>query len=179
MKAVAKIISKDELVKRQAMDEFLKSINFTPPKEWVKTNKYANNSKYISIGKIESLLTKVYQDWNVEILDSGQILNSVYVTVRVNYKNPINNEWQHQDGIGAVPIKVDKGENASNLSAIKSDAIATGLPSAKSFAIKDAVGHIGRAFGRDLNREDFTPFEPTYAKDEDTKKKLEAEYENN
>jgi ABC-type transporter lipoprotein component MlaA len=33
------------------------------------------------------------------------------------------------------------------------------LPIAKTFAIKDATGHLGKIFGRDLNRKDTIPFQ--------------------
>ncbi len=37
------------------------------------------------------------------------------------------------------------------------------LPSAKSYAIKDAADHLGSLFGRDLNRKDAPAFSPTYS----------------
>jgi len=61
-----------------------------------------------------------------------------------------------------VPIRVDKGKNASNLEFIKSDAISTGLPAAVSFEIKDAADRIGNIFGGNLNRKDTLEFKPMY-----------------
>lgn len=147
-------------------DQFLQVVNINPPTKYIKDHPLAKGVKYIPIEKIEMMLTKIFQNWFVEVLREGQILNSVYVTVRVNYKHPITGEWLHQDGLGAVPIQVDRGENASNLSAIKSNAITLGLPSAKSYAIKDACEHIGKLFGRDLNRKDTIAYSPSYATDE-------------
>jgi hypothetical protein len=139
-------------------DEYLTIVNHQPPKDHVHNHPIADGVKYIPIGIIETMLTKVFRHWNVEILREGQLLNSIYVTVRVNYLHPITKEWEHQDGVGAVAIQVDKGKNASELGAIKSNAIMLALPSAKSFAIKDAAEHIGRAFGRDMNRKDTLAF---------------------
>lgn len=147
-------------------DQFLQVVNASPPGQFIKKHPMASGVNYIPIDKIEMMMTKIFQSWYVEILREGQILNSVYVAVRVNYKHPISGEWLHQDGIGAVPIQVDKGENASNLSAIKANAITLGLPSAKSYAIKDACEHIGKLFGRDLNRKDTMAFTPSYATEE-------------
>ena len=147
-------------------DQFLQVVNVNPPKQFIKNHPMASGVKYIPIDKIEMMMTKIFQSWYVEILREGQILNSVFVTVRVHYKHPITKEWLHQDGTGAVPIQVDKGQNASNLSAIKSNAITLGLPSAKSYAIKDACEHIGKLFGRDLNRKDTMAFTPSYATEE-------------
>lgn len=177
-KELAKIIDSGELKKFEAMDSFLEFIDQEPPRQWVKKHPYAKGVKYIPIDKIEMMLDKIFQIWHVEILSSGQLLNSVYVNVRVYYKHPITGKMEHQDGTGAMAIQVDKGKNASDLGAIKSNAIMLALPSAKSYAIKDAVEHIGKIFGRDLNRKDTIAFTPSY-KIEDAKAKLKAKLNEN
>jgi hypothetical protein len=40
------------------------------------------------------------------------------------------------------------------------------LPSAKSYAIKDAAEHFGAIFGRDLNRKDIIQFSGAHTKEE-------------
>lgn len=147
------------MVKR---DQFLQVVNIDPPKEWVKDHPIAKGVKYMPIERIELLLTRIFQEWKVEILREGQLANSLYVTVRLHFKDPIDGEWRWQDGTGAAPIKTDKGENASNMAAIKNDAVMTGLPAAESFAVKDAAEKIGRLFGKDLNRKDVAGFTPSY-----------------
>lgn len=144
------------------MDDFLRFINQEPPAALIKKHPLASGVRYIPIDKVELLLSKVFQYWYVEILNSGQLLNAVSVTVRLYYMHPILKEWQHQDGIGAVAIQVDQGKNASDLGAIKSNAIMLGLPAAKSYATKDAAENIGKIFGRDLNRKDTMAFTPSY-----------------
>jgi hypothetical protein len=166
-------MSKDELAKAgtnklmeaNELDMFVDFVNHAPPKESVHNHPIAKGVKYIPIDHIETMMDKIFKIWNVEILREGQLLNSVYVTVRVNYKHPITGEWQHQDGVGAVAIQVDQGKDASDLKAIKSNAIMLGLPSAKSFAIKDAVEHIGKSFGRDINRKDVMAFKASNVKE--------------
>lgn len=151
-------------------DEFLQVVNQEPPKAFVKDHPLASGVKYIPIDKVEALLTKIFQLWTVDVIASGQLLNAVYVTVRLNYRHPVTGEWLHQDGVGAVAIQVDKGKNASDLGAIKSNAIMLGLPAAKSYAIKDAAEHIGKLFGRDINRKDTMSFKPSYATDDNITK---------
>lgn len=146
-----------------ANDEFLQIVNQEPPAKFIKDHPMASGVKYIPIDKIELMLTKIFQSWYVEVLKTGQILNSIEVTIRLFYKHPVSQEWLHQDGVGAVPIQVDKGENASNLAAIKNNAIMLALPAAKSYAIKDAAENIGKVFGRDLNRKDTMAFSVSYA----------------
>lgn len=146
-----------------AQDEFLQIVNQEPPAKFIRNHPLASGVKYIPIEIIEMMLTKLFQRWRVEVLREGQVLNAVKVTVRLHYLHPITKEWDFQDGIGAVAIQVDKGKNASDLGAIKANAIMLGLPAAKSFAIKDAAEHIGKVFGRDLNRKEAIAFDPSYA----------------
>jgi len=148
-----------------ADDEFLQVVNQEPPKAFIKDHPMAKGVKYMPIDKVELMLTKMFQHWNVEILREGQMLNSVFVTVRLHYRHPLSGKMTFQDGVGAMTIQVDKGENASNLGAIKSNAIMLGLPAAKSYAIKDAAENIGKVFGRDLNRKDTMAFTPSYGTD--------------
>lgn len=162
-KSLVKIVGDEiQLAKLVQRDEFLQVVNLDPPKEWVKDHPFAKGVKYIPIERIELLLTRIFQEWRVEIRREGQLANSVYTTVRLHYKDPIDGEWRWQDGTGAAPIKTDKGESASNMAAIKNDAIMTGLPAAESFAVKDAAEKIGRLFGKDINRKDVVGFTPSY-----------------
>lgn len=154
-------------------DEFNKFLNQEPPTAFVKEHPIARGVKYIPIDKVELMLTKIFQQWYPEVLREGQLLNSVYAAVRVHYYHPIEAEWRFTDGLGAAPVKTDKGASAADMAAIKNDAIVTGLPAAKSFAIKDAAEHLGRLFGRDLNRKDTIGFTPSYGT-EDVKNEQEA-----
>jgi len=137
-------------------------LNQQPKKEWVKEHPFAKNVRYIPIDKVEFLLTKIFGEWRAEILAEGQMFNSVYVKVRLHYKNPIDGVWSFHDGLGAVGVQTDKGASASDLAAIKQDAIMKALPAAESYAIKDAAEKLGTLFGKDLNRKDTLGFEASY-----------------
>lgn len=147
----------------KATDEFLQIVNQEPPKNHLHNHPLASGVKYIPISVVETMLTKLFQYWNVEVRREGQLLNSVYVAVRLHYRHPISGRMVYQDGIGAVQIQVDKGKDASDLKSIKPNAIMLALPAAKSFAIKDAAEHIGKVFGRDMNRKDTLAFNPSYS----------------
>ena len=177
-KSLAKIVGDiSDLTTFIASDEFLQVVNQEPPKQFIKEHPIAKGVKYVPIDKVEMMLTKIFQQWYVEVLREGQLLNAVYVTIRLHYRHPVTGEMNHQDGVGAMQIQVDQGKNASDLGAIKSNAIMLGLPAAKSYAIKDAAEHIGKVFGRDLNRKDTMAFVPSYAtkqaKNINTRKKKE------
>lgn len=164
MDSLIKIIEDDKAIEFQKMDTFLAFINQSPPTSWLKPHPLASNVKYLPIDKVELLLKRIFQEYKVDILREGQLLNSIYVTVRLHYKHPIAG-WTYQDGTGAIPIQVDKGKNASELQWIKSDAISKGLPAAVSFAIKDAADRIGDIFGGNINRKDTLEFSPMYSGD--------------
>jgi hypothetical protein len=167
---LARLVNEDKLGELVKQDEFLQLLNTPTPEVFVKDHPLAKGVKYIPIDKVEFLLTKLFQKWHVEIISEGQMLNSIYVKVRLHYFDPIAGEWKYQDGIGATAIQVDKGQDASNLGAIKSDAIQKALPAAESYAVKDAAEKIGRIFGKDLNRRDTLAFDPSYATEENKKK---------
>jgi hypothetical protein len=172
--ALAKLVDEQSLIEFAKRDEFLEVINMDPPAAIVKDHPMQTGVKYIPIDKIEMMLTKVFQQWHVEIKREGQLLNSIHMVIRLHYRDPMTKEWQYQDGAGAVPIQVDKGKNASDLAAIKSDAIMKALPAAESYAVKDAAEKIGKLFGRDLNRKDAPRFTATYGT-EDFKQQQEAQ----
>ena len=65
-------------------------LNQEPPASWIKENKYANNTKYVPIDKIEMLLTRIFQEWRVEVIDFKQLFNAVSCHIRLHYKNHIS-----------------------------------------------------------------------------------------
>lgn len=146
------------------VDQFNAYLNQDPPGSFIESHPLLTDSKtkkplqYIPIDKVEFLLTVVYQQWYVEILEVGSLFNSVYCTIRLHYRHRVTGEWLYQDGVGAQGMQTDAGAKASDMSAIKQSAVTMGLPSAKSYAIKDAADHLGRMFGKDLNRKDTIQF---------------------
>ena len=157
----------------EKMGELKSVLNQTPNRAWIKNHPLTSGVVYLPIDKVETMLDMIFQQWRVEILSISQLAQSICCTIRLHYLNPITKEWSYHDGVGAVPLKTDKGFSAADLSHIKSDAVATGAPAAKSFAIKDAAEHLGKLFGRDLNRKDAVAYTNLYATEEtDWKKEL-------
>lgn len=136
-------------------------LNLDPPKKWLKYQQFTK-TEYLPIDKVENLLDSIFQDWWPEVREIKQIAQSIVCTVRVHYRNPVTSEWMSTDGVGAVAIQTDKGYSAADLGHIKSDAIQKAAPAAKSYALKDAAEHIGKIFGRDLNRKDTESFHNFY-----------------
>jgi hypothetical protein len=148
-------------------------LNAEPRQEWVKTHPFVKNLKYLPIERIEYLLTMIFSKWSVEVKSTQLIANSIVVTVRLYVQNPITGEMDYQDGIGAMPIQVQKGQGATNFEKMNSSAIQIGAPAAESYAIKDAAEKFGRIFGKDLNRKDFIVYTDRLHAQVETMQKLE------
>lgn len=142
-------------------DQYNVLVNQNPPSNWLKTNRYANNTKYIPIERIEWLMRKLFKNYKTEVREVSQIFNGVMAIVRVHYIHPVTGEWQYHDGVGASQIQTKKGSSPADLSNINNNAITLCVPIAKAEAFKNACKSFGRIFGSDLNRDG----EMTYRQD--------------
>ena len=102
----------------EKMGELKSVLNQEPNKAWVKNHPYAHGVVYLPIDKVETMLDMIFQQWRVEILSISQLAQSICCTIRLHYLNPITKEWSYHDGVGAVPLKTDKGFSAADLSHI-------------------------------------------------------------
>lgn len=141
-------------------DELKLLLNQPPHADWIKKNKYAKNAEYLPIDKTEFLLDYIFQEWRVEILKVEAIFNAVLALVRLHYKNPVTGEWSYHDGGAAKTLQTmsESGPLKLDLSNVNQAACEMAVPIAISTAIKDAADHLGKLFGRDLNRKDTIPF---------------------
>lgn len=151
-------------------EELTVALNQNPPAEWVKEHPFIKVEetkpdgskkkvplKYLPIERVEFLLDSLFKGYyRIEVIHVGMLLNAVQVTVRVHYKHPITDEWMFHDGLGCSEIQTTSGSGALKLdmSNINRGALVMAVPNAKSVAIKDACDHLGKLFGRNLNRKD-------------------------
>lgn len=144
-----------------AQREVLNSILNKPAHEpWLKEHPMNKNLRYLPVDKVEWLLRKLFKRTRIEVIEYKQLFNSVSCHVRIHYIDPISGEWDYHDGVGAVGVQLDAGSQGSDMSKIKHDAVMKALPSAKSYAKKDAAEELGKIFGADLNRKDTIGFMP-------------------
>lgn len=187
------IIKLEDVVDNTALavknDELKSYLNQDPPKKWLRPHPSATKkitlpngmkqdtpAEFLPIDKHEILLDTIFQEWKIEVISAYTMFHSICVTVRVHYKHPITHEWMFHDGVGAQKAQSDK-DKPFNADTIKANAVQIGLPAAKSFAIKDATEHLGKLFGRDINRAATLAFEGAYAKAEANKDKSEERLE--
>ena len=168
MTQVAKIPKIQDLITDQDAafknDQLKIYLNQNPPDKWVRVNKYANNSRYLPIDKVEYMLDVIFQEWKVEVLKTSSLFNAVETTIRLHYKNPVTGEWAFHDGVGAKELQTQAGTGTlkQDFSNINKSAVEIALPIAKTNAIKDAADHLGRIFGRDLNRTEIATYTEKY-----------------
>lgn len=159
-------------------------LNQPVPEKWIKNHPYIKKTvideqgrkiqipyPYLPIDKVEHLLRKIFKRIRVEILREGSSFNGVYVTVRVHYWNPVYNEWDFHDGIGAIHLQVKSGSSPANLNDINNGALSMAFPLAKTLAVKDAAEMLGEIFGANLNRNDTA----VYQMDKEREKPFDAE----
>lgn len=165
---ITELYKEETLMDIRKEKELILLLNCNPPSTWVKEHPSSNEKNriyYIPIEKIEFLLTRIFNKWWVEIKEMQLIANSVVVTVRLYYINPITGKEEWQDGIGAQPLQTDKGAGATDFNAIKNNAVSLAAPSAESYAIKDAAEKLGKLFGKDLSRKSSMDYEAALIKE--------------
>jgi len=155
---IAELFS-DNIVEAFKNEQLNLLLNQEPRATWIKEHPYISGHKYIPIDKIEFLLRKIFKRYRIEITGQGTSFNGVWVTCRVHYWNPVSNDFDFHDGIGAVQLQTKKGTSPADLANINQGAISMAFPIAKTVAIKDACDHFGKLFGSDLNRKDTIPFQ--------------------
>jgi hypothetical protein len=152
-------------------------LNQQPPEKWLKVHPFVAKLKYLPIERVEYLLTRLFFRWHVEIKHTQLIGNSVVCEVRLHYFNPVLNEWEWQDGVGAAPLQTDQGKGAIEFNYLKSGSVMMAAPAAKSYAVKDAAEQIGAIFGKNLNRADKANYDsladnPAFKEKEDKYKNI-------
>lgn len=156
---IAQIVAGDNLPVDAKTNQLNILLNQEPPKTWLKSHPMVKGVVYLPVDKIEYLLTAIFVKWHVEVKDVKVIANSSVVTVRLHYKDPITGEILWQDGVGAAPIHTKSGAGAMDWNSVNPMSVMQAVPSAESYAVKDAAEKIGRIFGKDLNRKDLVSYD--------------------
>jgi len=152
----------NDVVLAKQKNDLNKLLNQEPRQSWIEQHPIAKKKvdgkevpcEYVTVQRMEYLLTSIFLHWSLEIKEVKVLGNSVCAIVRLHYQSPLTGEMLFQDGVGAVAIQMDKNSAPNDISKIKSNAIQIGAPAAETYAFKDAAEKIGKIFGKDLNRAD-------------------------
>lgn len=121
-------------------NNWLMLLNSDPKKGWLKEHPEYPGHFYLPIDKIEIMLTRIFGWYDIEVLREGLTAgHGVYVAIRLHYVDPVTEKERFKDGVAGWPCHT-KGD------------VKSAFQIAKTNAIKDACDHLGKIFGRDLNR---------------------------
>jgi hypothetical protein len=136
---------------KKVIDNQLKMLSKKPNEKAVKTNKFANNSKYLEIGYIEAQLDRLFATWDWEVLTVQQIANGIVVSGKLTVTTYAGMNIV-RSGVAGVEIQTKAGAQTLDPSSVASKAMDRDPGRAEAYALKSAAAKLGNAFGRNLNR---------------------------
>lgn len=153
-----------------ADDELLRLLHQPANMSWMKRHPYISvkvNGRmekllYMPKDKVQFLLTRIFGLWRREIKSVTPFFNSSLAIVRIHVQNPLTGEWTWHDGVGAAPMQTDAGASATELGALKNDAVMKAGGSSVSYALKNACECWGDIFGGNAQNAEAIQFEGTY-----------------
>jgi len=139
---------------RVKAQNFLKLLHKQPDKSELKTNTQAGNSKYLPISFLEMKLDEMFFGvWSTVNFTYLVIANEVVGSLEVRYFHPTLGVWLSRIGAGAAMIQQEKGAEITDISKKYKNTLTKDFPHMKAECFRNACLSIGKAFGRDLNRE--------------------------
>lgn len=150
------------------------------PKE-IKSNKFANNSKYLPISFMEMTLDEIFFGlWQTRNFTTKVVANEIIGELELWFYHPTAQTWLCRVGAGAVQIQmksIDKG-GSGDITDIREKIVNTltkDYPHLKAECFRNACLSIGKSFGRDLNREFDDQYSPIIPKNNDNNQESENE----
>ena len=135
--------------------EFKAFLEKEPPNQ---VRKKGKGGAMIPISTLEKTMDLAFGPslWEREIMTQSirenTVMNEICIIIRVHYLHPILKAWRHIDGQGATPIQLKSGSKANQIDQKISNALEAGWPRSGAMAFRNAVGTLGKQFGRDLGR---------------------------
>ena len=135
-----------------SLEGFQKLLNAFPDKTDVRVNAMANNSQYIPISVIESILDTYYSGlWQTVNFRYSVVANEIIGSIDLQVFHPVAKVWITRTGTASAMIQTVKDKPATVENKIK-NTLVKDFPHLKSECIKNAAKSLGVRFGRALNR---------------------------
>lgn len=132
------------------LQTFMAVLNQNPDPRQVKKNAFANNSDYLPIQYLESLMDEIFNGlWNLKHKGTQFAGNTVTCDVEIEAFFPTEGVWITRAGSGSAMVQID-----AQTGMFKQKSIEKAYGSALSMSFKNACKRFGNLFGRNLNRED-------------------------
>jgi hypothetical protein len=134
------------------LESFNKALNRKPA--IVKTNNFANNTKYVPISHIQTMLDTMYFGlWQTKNFQYKVIANELVGSIDLWLWHPVIKDWLVRTGVAATQIRQSKGAKLTDIGAKIKNALEMDAAHLYADCVKSAAKTLGPAFGRDLNRE--------------------------
>lgn len=134
------------------MEAFTKALNRKPAV--TKTNKFANNTQYVPISHIQTLLDQMFFGcWQTKNFNYKVVGNEICGSVDLWLYHPVLKEWIVRTGAAATQIRQNRGAKISDIDQKIKNALEMDVPHLLADCVKSAAKTLGSAFGRDLNRD--------------------------
>ncbi len=149
-----------ELEIRKRLQNFSKLLNKDPQQANVRKNPYANNSKYLPISFVEMKLDELFFGlWQTENFKTQVVMNEIVGSIDLLIFHPTANAWLRRTGSAAVQVQMKSGSGVLDAENKIKNTLTKDYPHLKAECLKNAARSLGKAFGRDLNRD----FEDSYS----------------
>jgi len=158
-KKMAFALSDDDIA---ACISFTKKLNEKPDESFVMER---SGFKYLPIGYVQTKLDEFFSGLvQTKNFRWECIGNEIVGGIDLYVFHPILGEWIVKTGSAATQVRIISGKALSLENKIK-NALEMDFPHLKADCITSAAKELGRAFGRDLNREQAIGFDPLAALD--------------
>jgi hypothetical protein len=139
---------------------FASLLSAEPPQHEIST---FSGRDYLSISYVENKLDEIFGigEWSFVISNSTVIGNEITMTGVLEFTHPITGKQIQRGGTAACQIRQKAGADVLDVSAKIKNALVMDIPHCKSECLKNAAKSIGKAFGRDLNRDKVDTYNPT------------------
>lgn len=133
------------------LESFTKALNRAPQN--TKVNKFANNTQYIPISNIQTLLDQMFFGlWQTKNFTFQVIANELVGKIELWVYHPIVKDWIVRTGVAAAQIRQNKGAKLTDIDSKIKNSLEMDAPHLYADCVKSAAKTLGAAFGRDLNR---------------------------
>lgn len=134
------------------LETFNKALNRKPAV--TKTNKFANNTKYVPISHVQTMLDTLYFGlWQTKNFQYKVIANELVGSIDLWVWHPVVKDWLVRTGVAATQIRQNKGAKLTDIGAKIKNALEMDAAHLYADCVKSAAKTLGPAFGRDLNRD--------------------------
>lgn len=138
----------------QRLLDFVANLNQAPSKSDIKVNKFANNSKFLPIQKVEAKLNYYFRGlWETVNFKYQVVVNEIVGDLELRVFHPEAHMWLTRSGCGAVMIQQRQDSEITDISAKIKNTLTKDIGHLKAECIKNAAKSLGVSFGSNLNRE--------------------------